>query len=72
MEKNCLTCKWEPKWKARGEGYYRRRIGQCRFPFLRPENLPPCFVIENRFISIYNDDSGVINDCAGWEAKDVA
>ena len=70
IKKNCLTCKWEPKWEVYGKGYYRRRVGPCRFPFQRPKNLPRCFIMQNRFISVYNDDSGMITDCVGWEAKE--
>lgn len=48
-KRNCLTCKWEPEWRSCGAGQYKRRVGQCRFPFKRPNNLPPCFIIQNRY-----------------------
>lgn len=71
MEKNCLTCKWEPKWKWIGAGKYKRRSGRCRFPFKRPDNLPQCFYIENRFVEVFSDDSGMRSGCKGWEAKEI-
>ena len=70
MKRNCLNCKWEPEWRSCGAGKYQRRVGFCKFPFERPHNLPQYIFIKRYPIEVYEDGSGMRNDCVGWEAKE--
>jgi len=70
MIKNCLTCKYEPKWgKPISEGTdNERRFGKCRWNGLIP-NMPVTHIITKKGITRYTDDSGIPGACKVWEAK---
>lgn len=43
MERNCLTCKWEPEWEEHESGEWgRSHNGLCRVPL-------PCWIINGEF-----------------------
>lgn len=71
-KKNCLNCKWEPEWDEWiGTKDYRRCHGHCRFP-VKIQLLPKVYTVVKKKIVRYNDDSGVMEICHTWEAKDAA
>ena len=70
MKKTCLNCKWEPKWsELLDRAYFKRRYGNCRFP-LEEIILPKVYTLTKQNIVRYDDDSGVMENCRTWEAKD--
>jgi len=73
MERNCLTCKWEPDWPEYKSRYgYEVTNGECKFE-LPDLLLPACVtshcVIKKRHVERYSDDSGIHHNCRVWSPK---
>lgn len=68
MNKNCLTCKWEPEWSEWIGKEIRRCFGKCRYP-LKSQLYPQSYTVVNRVIERCSDDSGVCGACITWDAK---
>lgn len=72
MIKNCLNCKYEPIWgKIVGGGEYKRKCGECRFPFSKMK-LPGCAsrVYKEPVSWFIENDSCSVCWCDVWETKD--
>ncbi len=66
--RNCLNCKYEPKWGEWTKGEYRRCTGACRFVVDLSE-IPAAYRIIEKHVTRYSDDSGVHGRCVTWEEK---
>ena len=72
MKKNCLTCKYEPDWDEWTKGEYPRQSGACKRKEWAKElidRLPETYQVTVSHVVRYKDDSGVMNRCPAWEAK---
>lgn len=68
MEKNCLTCKYEPDWGDWTAGEYSRCFGACKWDEGMPK-LPAVMTVQMSHVIRYSDDSGVHRRCDTWEKK---
>jgi hypothetical protein len=66
--KDCLDCKYEPDWSDPIGREYQRRSGKCKWDKPLP-SLPQCYLVEKQFIVRFDDDSGIMRNCAVWEAR---
>lgn len=74
-KKNCLTCKWQPKWgDVYGGKEFPRRSGECRHPLASAnriaQHVPGCVVVTPRFPVNYIGSDEVENvrmPCPRWE-----
>ena len=71
VKRLCLTCKYEPVWSEwKGEGDYKRCVGDCRFSVFSIPVLPAVYRVEKKSIVRYLDDSGIPAACATYVPKE--
>jgi len=68
MDKNCLTCRWEPDWVDWVGREFRRRGGRCRIEIALPV-LPATWSVLKEPILMHVDNSGMPTQCKTWEPK---
>lgn len=69
--KDCLDCKYEPKWGEWSKGEYSRCSGPCKWD--KPLPILPAVYQMSRpaFVIRYKDDSGIERSCKAWEPKEI-
>ncbi len=72
MKKNCLTCEFEPDWSEWIDAGYKRCHGKCKWEDdgLIPD-LPQVYILNERHVTRYGDDSGICHSCKTWKPKKI-